>query len=324
MKKDIETSNPSYLFGPVPSRRLGISLGLDLVPYKTCTMDCIYCESGSTTDLTLERREFYPTEDIIAEIDAYLSNGPELDYITFSGAGEPTLHSGIGEIITFIKKIYPSYKICLLTNGMLLQNEKTFEEVIAVDLIVPSLDAPDAEIYTKINRPADKIDYDALIDSFSRFHRESDAYFILEIFLIPGLNDSEEAIKGFSEAIAKIKPDKVQLNSLDRPGAESWVPKMTEDGMERIKKGLSDVAEIEIIGKFVPSESSQNGNSEDKYKNLDQSILDLISRRPCTLEDMKASLGFSKSTIGKIINRMLKKGLIFSEKKERGEFFRPK
>lgn len=318
-----EKRNPSYLFGPVPSRRLGISLGVDLVPYKTCTMDCVYCESGRTTDLTLKRSEFYPTEEIIREIDSYLSMKPELDYITFSGAGEPTLHSGIGEIIKFIKSSYPEYKICLLTNGILLQDEKTFNEVKGVDLIIPSLDAPNLDICRKINRPAGNIDQTSIIETLARFHRESDALFILEVFLIPGINDSEEAIKGFYEAIKKIQPDKVQLNSLDRPGTESWVPKIEQEDALRIKKILSDVADIEIIGKFSKSQSSDNSKKKDKYQNLDQKVLDLISRRPCTSDDMVASLGFSKNTIGKLIHRMLEKGLILSEKRERGEFFRP-
>lgn len=321
MNKNNSNKNISYLFGPVPSRRLGISLGIDLVPYKTCSMDCIYCESGCTTDLTMQRKEYFPTKDIIKELDAYLSQKPELDYITFSGAGEPTLHIGIGEIISFIKKNYPQYKVCLLTNGMLLQDEMTFEDIKCVDLIVPSLDAPNADIFNMINRPAEKIEYDALIESFSRFHKESDAYFILEIFIVPDMNDSNESIKQFSEVINRINPDKVQLNSLDRPGAETWVPKVTEERMANIKELLSVSAEVEIIGKFIPSEIINKEHKKDEYQNLDQKILDLISRRPCTKEDMQASLGFTENTICKIIKRMLKKGIIDSSISERGEFY---
>jgi len=311
----------SFLFGPVPSRRLGISLGVDLVPYKTCTMDCIYCESGRTTELTLERKEFFPTQDVIASLERYLNSDPELDYITFSGAGEPTLHSGIGDIIAFIKKNYPKYKIALLTNGMLLTDPETFDDVKAVDLIVPSLDAADEATFRKINRPSEEFDFSGLIDSFRRFHQISDAEFVLEIFIVPDINDTPDSLAGFADAVKLINPDKVQLNSLDRPGTESWVPKMTENGMERIKKALSGTVEIEIVGKFIPSGSTKFANSEDDYKNIDQKIMDLISRRPATLEDFKVSLGYSESTLNKVLHRLLEKSLITSEQRERGEFF---
>lgn len=324
MEKKSKIIRHSFLFGPVPSRRLGMSLGVDLVPYKTCTMDCIYCESGPTTNLTLKREEFYDTADVIAELDAYLSTGPALDYVTFSGAGEPTLHSGIGEVIRFIKDKYPEYKICLLTNGMLLSDPDTFEDVKNIDMIVPSLDAPDPGTFNTINRPFEGFDYGNLIDSFCRFRRESKALFFLEIFIVPDINDSDDALKIFAEAIERIKPDKVQLNSLDRPGAEPWIPKMTKEGMERVKKMLSGSVEIEIIGKFISPDPEKSGNREEQYENLDQKVLDLISRRPCTAEDLQSSLGFSKNTIGKLLKRMVEKELITSETRERGEFYMPK
>ena len=131
----------NYLFGPVPSRRLGISLGLDLVPHKTCSLNCIYCESGKTTNLTIERKEYIPTAVLISELTTFLKTKPKLDYITFSGAGEPTLHSDIGTIVTFIKKNYPDYQLALITNGTLFYLSKLRREVKPVDLILPSLDA---------------------------------------------------------------------------------------------------------------------------------------------------------------------------------------
>jgi wyosine [tRNA(Phe)-imidazoG37] synthetase (radical SAM superfamily) len=321
MKDRIRDVKHSLLFGPVPSRRLGVSLGVDLVPYKTCTMDCIYCESGCTTKLTLEREEFFPLEDVLAELGSYLDSDPLLDYITFSGAGEPTLYSRIGDVIAFIKNNYPKYKIALLTNGMLLSDPETFNDVKNVDLIVPSLDAADAEIFKKINRPVEEFDFSLLIDSFRRFHKESDAEFILEIFIVPGINDTPESLNGFAEAVKLINPDKVQLNSLDRPGAESWVPKTTEDGMKRVQAALAGTVEIEIVGKFISSESANSAKTDEDYKNIDQKIIDLISRRPATIDDFKVSLGYSDSTLNKVLHRLLEKSLITSEKSERGEFF---
>ena len=321
MSDKITDIKHSLLFGPVPSRRLGISLGVDLVPYKTCTMDCIYCESGCTTNLTLKREEFFPTEDVLSELGAYLASNPNLDYITFSGAGEPTLHSGIGDVISFIKNSYPQYKIALLTNGMLLSDEKTFNDVKSVDLIVPSLDAADEETFQKINRPSAGFDFSLLIESFRGFHQISDAEFILEIFIVPGLNDTPERLTGFAKAIKYINPDKVQLNSLDRPGAEAWVPKMTENGMKKVKHALEGDIEIEIVGKFIPSNSANFATTDGEYKNIDQKIIDLISRRPATVDDFKATLGYSDATLKKVLHRLLEKSLITSEKRERGEFF---
>ena len=321
MSDQVMDINHSLLFGPVPSRRLGMSLGIDLVPYKTCTMDCIYCESGGTTNLTLDRQEFFPLSNVLAELEIYLDTEPELDFVTFSGAGEPTLYSEIGSVISFIKENYPQYKVALLTNGMLLSDQKTFNDVKSVDLIVPSLDAADEATFQKINRPSDKFDFSLLIDSFQRFHKLSDAEFILEIFIVPGLNDTTDALSGFADAIEYINPDKVQLNSLDRPGTEAWVPKVTEEAMQKVKQALKGSVPIEIVGKFTHSEAAKLAEEGSEYKNIDKKILDLIARRPATVDDFKASTGYSEATIRKVLKRMIKKHLIISEKRERGDFF---
>ena len=319
MSDQILNREHKFLFGPVPSRRLGISLGVDLVPYKTCTMDCIYCESGATTNLTLERKEFFPLSDVLSELKAYLDTDPELDFVTFSGAGEPTLYSEIGSVVKFIKENYPQYKVALLTNGMLLSDQKTFDDVKSVDLIVPSLDAADEATFKKINRPSENFDFSSLIDSLRKFRELSNAQFILEIFIVPGVNNTPEALSGFADAVEYIHPDKVQLNSLDRPGTEAWVPKMTEEGMQKVKQAIQGSVPIEIVGKFVPSVVAKFADSDNK--NIDQKILDLIARRPATVDDFTASTGYSEDTICKVLKRMKEKNLITSEKRERGEFF---
>ncbi|MBN1863895.1 MAG: radical SAM protein, partial [Victivallales bacterium] len=179
-----------HLFGPVPSRRLGRSLGIDLIPHKTCSMNCVYCESGATTNLTAERAEFHPLEQITSELDRYLDAKPRLDYITFSGAGEPTLYSRIGEIISCLKKKYPQYRTALLTNSTMLVREEVAEAVKDVDLIVPSLDAATPGIFKRINRPAESADCREIIQALVDFRKISRAEFWLEIFIVPGLNDS--------------------------------------------------------------------------------------------------------------------------------------
>jgi len=134
-------SRYKHLFGPVNSRRLGLSLGVDLVPYKYCPLNCVYCEVQTTTHLVTKREEFFPVDEILGELDLFLRGRQQLDYITFSGAGEPTLHSGIGRIIQYIKKTYPSYKLALLTNGVLLNDPSVRAEVLPCDLVLPSLDS---------------------------------------------------------------------------------------------------------------------------------------------------------------------------------------
>ena len=312
-------SNDKYLFGPVPSRRLGMSLGVDLVPRKTCTMDCVYCESGKTTALTTERREYHPTSAIIAELDAFLAAGPELDYVTFSGAGEPTLHSGIGEMISFIKKSYPRYKTCLLTNAMLLPlDESLFEELKPLDLIVPSLDAVDTSAYGAVNRPAAPVDVGALIESLARFKRESSALFHLEIFIAKGVNDSPECVAGFADAVRRISPDKVQINSLDRPGTEKWVEPADVAFLNELRDELAKFAETEIVAKFAQKSASVSTALPPDAK---ERVLDMVSRRPCTAEDMSSSMRCELRLVESLLREMRGNGELRFEKRDRGGFY---
>lgn len=233
-----------YIFGPVLSRRLGRSLGIDLIPFKTCSMDCIYCECGRTTDCTAERMEYTPTEEVIKEIKKYLSTEPDIDYLTFAGSGEPTLHSDIGKVISFIKNNYPRYKVALITNSTFLNKREVRREVSRVDLIVPSLDAVSSEAFNKINRPVKELTPEKVIAGLTKLRKEYTGEIWLEIFLVPGINDNEKELHLFKEAIKKIKPDKVQLNTLDRPGTESWVKAISRDRLNSIADYLGKDTEL--------------------------------------------------------------------------------
>jgi len=225
-----------HLFGPVPSRRLGVSLGVDLVPFKVCSLNCIYCEVGATNNLTLERKEYIPITEILSELDDYLSGAPQLDYITFSGAGEPTLNSGIGRVIQHIKSNYPQYRLALITNSTLFYDTELRAEIAPIDLVMPSLDAVTELVFKKLNRPNSKLEIDTIIDGLVTFKRESNAEMWLEIFLSPGLNDTPEELHQLKQACLKISPDRVQLNSLDRQGVEAGLRSMTAEEMESVKK----------------------------------------------------------------------------------------
>mgnify|MGYP006276339225 FL=1 len=208
--------NYKYLKGPVYSRRLGKSLGINIITDKSCSFDCVYCEVGKTTNLTLKRKEYTPTDKIISELDDYLSQNPSLDYITFSSTGEPTLHSKIKNIIKFIKNNYPNYKIALLTNSSLLWKKSVREDILEVDLIIPSLDAVSTKAFKKINKPEKSLIINKIIDGLLKLKNEFRGEIWLEIFIIPGINNNSQELKKFADLIKKIKPDKVQFNSLDR------------------------------------------------------------------------------------------------------------
>ena len=238
-----------YLFGPVSSRRLGASLGIDLLPYKTCTLDCVYCECGGTTDLTLCRKEYVPANDVLAELDEVLQQGPALDYVTFAGSGEPLLHSKIGEIINWIKDHFPRYAVAVLTNGTLLQHNEVRAQLSRADLVVPSLDAVTETMFQKINRPHGNLNCREVISGLVQFRREYRGEICLEIFIIPGMNDAPAELEQIRNVISSINPDRLQLNTLDRAGAEDWVQPATE---EELKKCSVMLGFGEIIPGYRP------------------------------------------------------------------------
>ncbi|MBN1447572.1 MAG: radical SAM protein [Bacteroidetes bacterium] len=306
-----------HLFGPVPSRRLGISLGIDLTPQKVCTLNCVYCECGKTDHLTLERKEYVPTAEVIAELEKYLSTTPDLDAITFSGSGEPTLHSGIGEIIAWLKEHYPQHRVVVLTNGTLLWQPEVRAELMQADLVVPSLDAVSEDIFRQINRPNKHLSNSEIIEGLVTFCEEFDGEVWLEVFLIPGLNDTPEELACFREVFDRLRVDRIQLNSLDRPGAMSWVQPMPRENLMAIAALLGD--EVEVIGKPVLRRSVASFS-----ENTRETILATIRVRPCTLDDLSASLGLHALDVGKYLDVMIAEGEIEQHRGERGVFYQVK
>jgi len=234
-----------YVTGTLHSRRLGISLGIGIIPHKVCSLDCVYCEAGATTCLTIERDVFYDILDILDELSTYLASNPAIDYITFSGLGEPTLNSNIGELIAEIKKRYPQYKVCLITNSTLLGDETLCAGLLACDLIMPSLDAVSPDVFTAINRPHPALSPADMVNSLISFRKIYKNQLWLEIFLIEGINDTVSELSLLKETCLHIKPDKIHLNSLDRHGTENWVKKVTPQRLAEIRDFfLPLVAEI--------------------------------------------------------------------------------
>jgi wyosine [tRNA(Phe)-imidazoG37] synthetase (radical SAM superfamily) len=304
-----------YLFGPVPSRRLGVSLGIDLVPAKTCTYDCIYCECGKTTALSVERKSYAPVDEIIAELDEYLARNPHLDFITFSGSGEPTLHSGIGIVADHLKDHHPGYRVALLTNGSLFWDPAVRDGVNRIDVIVPSLDAATERAFRRIDRPDSCLSIEAIIGGLERLREEYEGQIWLEIFIVPGINDTDAEIAALNRAIRRIRPDKIQLNTLDRPGVVSWITAATPADLERVALAI-DNPHVEITGR--PScRSGIDSFSSDVLSDMTGTL----RRRPCTVGDLSRIFGMHPNEINKYIQVLLENGNIVEKREERGIFF---
>lgn len=307
-----------YLFGPVPSRRLGISLGVDLVPHKICTLNCVYCECGATTELTLKRREYVPYKIVIQELNDYLKHHPKPDYVTFSGSGEPTLNSRIGDVISYIKTHYPQIKIAVLTNGTLFFNPKVRNSLLQADVVLPSIDAALREAFLKLNRPHSKLDHMVHIENLIKFREEFKGQIWLEVFLLTGYNDDPENLKALRNAIDEIKADSVQLNTLDRPGVLLNLKSIPNSELELIKKQWN-LPNIEIIAPV-----SERENKESFREDLENAILETISRRPCTLTDLSHILALHENEINKYLSTLEAKDKIESLNMERGIFYQLK
>lgn len=307
-----------HLFGPVPSRRLGVSLGVDLIPHKTCPYDCIYCECGRTTALTCERREYVPAAEVIGELDDYLRMEPALDHITFAGSGEPTLHSGIGEILGFLKERYPRYRVAVLTNGALLADPQVRSDLASADLVVPSLDAVSESAFAEVNRPCGGVSANSVREGLIAFSHDFPGEIWLEIFIVPGLNDSEEELTRIRDAILAIDPDRVQLNTLDRPGTEVWVTPASQRSLERIAAFLGD-HRVEVIAACTARESVPSFRAD-----ILESICVTLARRPCTTEDLCRIFSLHPNEMSKYLGILLEKRKIEAVAEERGLFFRLK
>lgn len=235
-----------YLKGVISSRRLGRSLGINLLPDLICSEDCIYCECGNTRELTLERKEYVPTAEVISELDKFLEKKPVTDYITFSGLGEPTLHSGIGKIIDYLKDNYKDYKVALLTNSSLLHNPEVRDEVKRLDLIVPSLDAGREKTFKKICRPVKGLTLDLILDGIKAISNEFEGEIRLEILFLKNVNDSDREVNAIIDKIKDLKIDQVDINTLNRPPAMAGYQAVNKDRLIEISKKIPFKTEIYI------------------------------------------------------------------------------
>lgn len=304
----------SHLFGPVNSRRLGLSLGVDLIPPKTCTYDCIYCEVGRTTDLTLERRP-YAADAIIQEVRDYFRQAHVTpDFITLAGSGEPTLNADIQEIITAIKQI-SAIPVAVLTNGALLHDAEVRRALAEADVVLPSLDAAREETFRRLNRPAAGLTLAMLLAGLKAFRREYPGQIWLEVMVLQGVNDRPAELEALKREITALAPDKIQLNTAVRPVAEVSARPLNREDMAAVAAYLGQGAEI-----IAASERGSSGG----IAATDSTLVDMLARRPMTARDLAQALGLTLSQVEKRLHRLRAAGLIFRDLHQQEAFYRSK
>lgn len=305
----------SYLFGPVNSRRLMRSLGVDVIPRKTCTFDCIYCEVGRTTDLTLKRRPF-AGEAIVREIREYFQKAPMVpDFITLAGSGEPTLNTEIGSIIAAVKQL-TVIPVAVLTNGALLWQKEVRRALAAADLVLPSLDAAREETFRRINRPAPGLTLEMVLAGLRAFRQEYAGQLWLEVMLLKGFNDQEPELAALKREIDRISPDKVQLNTAVRPVAETWARPLSPPELAAVAAYLGEKAEI------IASFARPGPPSPDTVS--DRAVVEMLARRPMTARDLAQALGLPLPQMEQRLHRLQAAGLISQNTYQVETFYRSK
>ena len=338
----------NHIFGPVPSRRLGLSLGIDIVPMKTCSLSCIYCQVGKTPHTTISRQEYVSAREILTELEDLFNKGIRADWITFSGSGEPTLNSAIGEIITGIKAL-TNIPVCVITNGTLLWDTQVCRDVLESDAVMPSLDSAIEQTFHAICRPHPDLKIGKIIEGLVDFRKMYSGKIWLEILLVEGINDSPEELEALCEAAMRISPDTIQLNTVVRPPAEISAKPVSRERLEKIRDFFG--VKAEIIASFkspvknyqsldLSCQGSERSNDlhaldsktrhtfhsgvrekglfhhplkknsvkSDKIKTAD--VVEYLKRRPGSIEDISAALSTEKSIVEKIIETLSKSGEI--------------
>lgn len=289
-----------YIFGPVPSRRLGFSLGVDLIPFKTCSLDCTYCQLGKTSHKTIERQAYTPLEEPLKELRAVLKHKQKIDYITIAGSGEPTLSTQLGPIITSIKEI-TEIPVAVLTNGTLLHREDVRSELLQADVVIPSLDTVSQEVFNTVNRPHPDLSVSQMILGLDRFRNAFPGKLWLEIMLVRGINDSPEELERMGDALSTIKLDMVQINTPVRPGTDRTCKPLTAQELVCCKEVLGEPCEV--IASF-------DGRQHTLEANLKEKICSMVSRRPLNLSEIAGSLGMDREKAAEVLSLLEEQGKV--------------
>ena len=304
--------NFKCVYGPVPSRRLGRSLGVDLVPFKNCSYDCIYCQLGRTTNKTVERKEYVPVADVLLEIERKLDSGTPPDYITLSGSGEPTLCSELQRVISGIKET-TQIPLAVLTNGSLLWDRRIQENLLEADLVIPSLDAGDEAMFLYVNRPHPNITFEKMVNGLVEFRKRFSNKIWLEVFLLEGVTGKSSQVERIASHVKRIRPDKVQLNTVTRPPSEDFASPLSQERMQELAKMFGENAEVIADYGRVSRQKASVVSRED--------VLGLLKRRPCSLDDIAAGLAINRNEAVKHIQHLMDEGVIGAETRDKKVFY---
>ncbi len=295
------------IYGPVPSRRFGLSLGVDIIPHKTCPFDCIYCQLGPTDCLTSETETFFDIEEIMADVKEALEDAEPLDVVTLAGSGDPTLYKGLGELIDRLKATCEA-PVLLITNGALLWREEVAEAALKADILAPSLDAGDEETYRKVNAPAANVTFDRLLEGLRTVTHAHTGEIRMEVMLIRDVNDSDESIAAIAEILKTLKFDRIDVNTPVRPPVpERGALPCDEETLDRALAAFGPKAHP--IGTFSRRQAT-GGKTTRKFDDRDKDVRETLMRRPCTREDIVASLGIQRHELIKILERLVEAGLV--------------
>ncbi len=305
-------SSFQYLFGPVPSRRFGRSLGVDLAPFKTCSLDCPFCEVGLTTDRTLVRREYVPTADVLKELVAWLALNQPADFITLAGAGEPTLHSRFGEILDFIAA-QKRTRSALLTNSTLLFLPEVRAAAARADVVKATLSAWDQASFEAVARPHPDLRFDRILEGLRSFRGDYAGAIWLEVFIVPGVNAAAEQVRKIAALAATVRPDRIQLNTAVRPTADSRVRALSAESLQDLTHLFSPPAEV--IAHF-------SGQVRRDASASLESIIAMLRRRPCTAEDVAHSFSLPVEESERILSGLLRAGRVTAESRAGRNYYR--
>jgi wyosine [tRNA(Phe)-imidazoG37] synthetase (radical SAM superfamily) len=300
-----------YLFGPVPSRRFGRSLGIDLTPFKTCSLDCIFCQLGKTTNKTCDRKEYVPLDPVKEELGTWLDNGGTADYLTLSGSGEPTLHSRFGELLAFAGSVSPIPTV-VLTNATLLNLPEVRDAACNAKIVKVSLSAWDQASFELINRPCKGLEFDHLVEGQKAFRRQFDGEVWMEVVMLEGLNTDEADVKKIAALAEEIGPDKIHLNTAVRPPAEIYAAAVTPARLAELTGFFNPVAEI--VAAFSTRQAKNTAVRGDVIEAM-------LRRRPCTPEQIAASFGMHLNEVSKYLGHLLNTGRIRTERTANGVFY---
>ncbi|HEY4613822.1 MAG TPA: radical SAM protein, partial [Bacteroidota bacterium] len=289
-------------------------LGVDVIPKKLCNLDCVYCEVGRTDKRAMRRMEYLPAASILKEIGEVLATDPPVNFITFSGSGEPTLNSKLGEIIHAVKQM-TAIPVAVITNGTLLSMDDVRQDLMEADVVLPSLDCVTAEMFQKVNRPHPKLSIGSVVQGLKLFRQQYKGQIWLEILLVKGLNDSDEEMALTKRILEELQPDKIQLNTVTRPPPDSSAQAVEEERMNEIRAMFGD--RCEVIGNFA-----SHGDVTTASVEVDM-IMALLRRRAMTSDDLADAFQIPSERIGAILEVMEQNALVVPYRFHQKTYYRP-